>query len=91
MQDYSEKGKNIKINKELAKIYISQLRELAEETGITADIDVIDISKFPEVLNISNQDNEEILVNSYIDEKLEKAPKEVYEIAVKRLEDVING
>ncbi len=60
LQDYSEKGKNIKINKELAKVYISQLRELAEETGITADIDVIDISKFPEVLNISNQDNEEI-------------------------------
>ena len=60
LQDYSEKGKNIKINKELAKVYISQLRELAEETGITADIDVIDISKFPEVLNISNEDNEEI-------------------------------
>ena len=60
LQDYSEKGKNIKINKELAKVYISQLRELDEETGITADIDVIDISKFPEVLNISNQDNEEI-------------------------------
>lgn len=60
LQDYSEKGKNIKINKELAKVYISQLRELAEETGITANIDVIDISKFPEVLNISNEDNEEI-------------------------------
>ena len=60
LQDYSEKGKNIKNNKEVAKVYISQLRELAEETGITADIDVIDISKFPEVLNISNQDNEEI-------------------------------
>ena len=60
LQDYSEKVKNIKINKELAKVYISQLRELAEETGITADIDVIDISKFPEVLNISNEDNEEI-------------------------------
>ena len=59
LQDYSEKGKNIKINKELAKVYISQLRELAEETDITADIDVIDISKFPEVLNISNEDNEE--------------------------------
>lgn len=59
LQDYSEKGKNIKINKELAKVYISQLRELAEETGITANIDVIDISKFPEVLNITNEDNEE--------------------------------
>lgn len=63
LQDYSEKGKNIKINKELAKVYISQLRELAEETGITANIDVIDISKFPEVLNISNEDNEEIYWN----------------------------
>lgn len=63
LQDYSEKGKNIKINKELAKVYIFQLRELAEETGITANIDVIDISKFPEVLNISNEDNEEIYWN----------------------------
>ena len=63
MQDYSEKGKNIKINKELAKIYISQLRELAEETGISANIDVIDISKFPEVLSISDEDNEELYWN----------------------------
>ena len=60
LQDYSEKGKSIKINKELAKVYIAQLRELAEETGITANIDVIDISKFPEVLNISNEENEEM-------------------------------
>ena len=44
-----------------------------------------------EVLYIIYQDNEEILVNSYIDEKLGEAPQEVYEIAVKRLEDVING
>lgn len=60
MVDYSEKGKSIKINKELAKVYISQLKELAQETGITSNIDVIDISKFPEVLNITNEDNEEI-------------------------------
>lgn len=63
MIDYSEKGKSIKINKELAKVYISQLRDLAEETGITSNIDVIDISKFPEVLNVSNEDNEEIYWN----------------------------
>lgn len=60
MQDFSEKGKTIKINKELAKVYISELRELAKETGISSNIDVIDISKFPEVLNISNEENEEI-------------------------------
>ena len=60
MQDFSEKGKTIKINKEIAKIYISQLKELAEETGISSNIDVIDISKFPEVLNISNDEIEDI-------------------------------
>lgn len=60
MQDFSEKGKSIKINKEIAKVYISELRELANETGISSNIDVIDISKFPEVLNISNEENEEV-------------------------------
>ena len=31
MNDFSEKGKNIRINKEIAKIYIEQLKELADE------------------------------------------------------------
>ena len=52
---------------------------------------MFNITLYKGVQYIIYQDNEEILVNSYIDEKLEKAPKEVYEIAVKRLEDVING
>lgn len=60
IHDTSEKSKSIKINKEIAKIYISQLRELADETGIMSNISVTDISKFPEVLNISNEDNEEL-------------------------------
>lgn len=63
MQDYSEKGKNIKINKELAKVYISQLKELAEETGIVDDLGITEVSKFPEVLNITNEENEEIYWN----------------------------
>ena len=46
MVDYSEKGKAIKINRELAKVYISELRELAQETGISQDINVIDIINF---------------------------------------------
>ena len=54
-------------------------------------LEVLDTFLYKGVQYIIYQDNEEILVNSYIDEKHEKAPKEVYEIAVKRLEDVING
>ena len=34
MQDFSEKGKEIKLNRELAKAYIEELKQLAEETGI---------------------------------------------------------
>lgn len=60
LDDYSEKGKEIKINKEMAKVYISQLKELSEETGIDCNINVIDISKFPEVLKISDDENEEL-------------------------------
>ena len=60
MNDFSEKGKSIKINKDIAKIYIEQLKELAQETGIRDTIGVTEISKFPEVLNITNEENEEL-------------------------------
>ncbi len=54
-------------------------------------LEVLDTFLYKGVQYIIYQDNEEILVNSYIDEKLGEASQEVYEIAVKRLEDVING
>ena len=54
-------------------------------------LEVLDTFLYKGVQYIIYQDNEEILVNSYIDEQLGEAPQEVYEIAVKRLEDVING
>ena len=60
MQDYSDKGKAIKINTEIAKVYISELKQLAEETGISSNIEIMDISRLPEVLNISNEENEEL-------------------------------
>ena len=54
-------------------------------------LEVLDTFLYKGVQYLIYQDNEEILVNSYIDEKLGEASQEVYEIAVKRLEDVING
>jgi len=59
--DYSEKGKEIKLNKELAKAYINELSDLASETGVRCDINVIDISRFPDVLNIKDDENEETI------------------------------
>ena len=63
MEDFSEKGKEIKLNKELAKAYINELKNLADETGIKCDINVIDITKYPDVLNIKDEENEELIWN----------------------------
>ena len=58
----SETGKEIKINAELAKKYIEELRKLKDETGVIDNIGIIDVSKMPEVLNIkANDEDEEIL------------------------------
>lgn len=54
-----QEGKNIKINQELAKVYIKELRELAEKENISSNIEAIDISKFPDVLTIDNEDFDE--------------------------------
>lgn len=56
-------GKNVKINKEIAKIYIQELKELAEETGIEANFRAIDISKMPDVLEIKNEDDEDLIMS----------------------------
>lgn len=60
-ENNSAKGKDIKINKELAKIYIQELKELANKNGINDNIPVTEISKFPEVLAIQNVEDEEII------------------------------
>lgn len=60
--NFGIEGKNVVINKELAKEYIKELKELAEETDIEAKIRVTEISKLPDVLNIQEiEENEDFL------------------------------
>ena len=57
----SLEGREIKINTEIARMYIKELRNLAESEGIIEDIPVTEISKLPDVLTIqTNQDDETI-------------------------------
>jgi len=62
-ENNSAEGKNIKLNKELASIYIKELKELAEQNGINSSIPVTEISKFPDVLTIENVEDENIIWN----------------------------
>ena len=76
--NYSEEGKSIQINKEIAKVYIKSLKELAKEENINANIEVSEITRLPDVLAIKNNEDEDkikqeltITVNSAIDKLIE--------------------
>ena len=69
-------GKDIKINKEIAKVYIKELKELAAEEDIQANIEVTEISKMPDVLQIVNKED---------DDKIKEELKQVVNIALDNL------
>ena len=60
-ENNSAQGKNIQINTDIAKIYISELRKLAEQENISSNIEVTEISKYPDVLSIQNVEDEETI------------------------------
>ena len=63
----SLEGRDIKINTEIARMYIKELRNLAESEGIVADIPVTEISKLPDVLTIQNNQDDETIKNELLE------------------------
>ena len=60
----SEKGKSIKINMELAKVYVQEIKKLAEDANIIDNVSVMEVTKLPEVFTIKlEEDDEELLWN----------------------------
>lgn len=66
-QNNSTEGKEIKINTEVAKIYIDELKKLAKQENILANIEVTEISKFPDVLTIQNNQEDEAIKNELLE------------------------
>lgn len=74
-ENYSNKGTTIRINKDLAKEYIKELKALADEADLRFDLNVIDVSRFPEILKLEDEDNDELIgqeVMIALDDALEK-------------------
>ena len=61
--DFSNKSKNVVLNKEIAKEYIKQLREIADENNLSENISVVEIAKLPDILNSIDSDNDEELAS----------------------------
>lgn len=57
--DFSNKSKNVVLNKEIAKEYIKQLREIADENNLSENISVVEIAELPDILNSIDSDNDE--------------------------------
>ena len=66
-------GKNILINKDIARLYIKELEELANENNIASGLRATEISKLPEVLNIVIDEDDEDKIWSDLNECLEDA------------------
>ena len=71
--NYGVEGKKVVLNKRLAELYINQLRELAEETNIEKEIKVTDISRLPDVLNVSAEEENSQIIWNELSECLENA------------------
>ena len=80
-ENNSKEGKNIKINTEIAKMYINELKKLAQEENISSNIEVTEISKFPDVLSIQNTEDEETIKKEIL-EVLENAINNLIEMRI---------
>ena len=56
--NYTNEGKEVVINKDLAKLYIKELKELAIEENLNDNIRVTEITKMPDVLQVKNDECE---------------------------------
>lgn len=66
-ENNSIEGRTIKINTELAKAYIEELRKLAEEENLSDNIEVNDIVKYPDVLIVQENQEDETIKNEIIE------------------------
>lgn len=66
-ENNSIEGRTIKINTDLAKAYIEELRKLAKEENLSENIEVNDIAKYPDVLIVQEDQEDETIKNEIIE------------------------
>ena len=86
-EDYGQEANEVKINTELAKIYIRELKRLAIEENISSNIEVTEISKFPDVLKIKS-DFDESAIKEEILQVVNDATNKLVEMRTKEGEQI---
>lgn len=57
-EEYSEKGRSLRLNMELAKLYFEAMQRIGTELGLSGEIPVQQIAMQPEVLQLSEEPEE---------------------------------
>lgn len=60
--NYTNEGKDVVINKDLAKLYIKELRDLAIEEHLSDNLNITEITKMPDVLQLKNNEGENDII-----------------------------
>lgn len=94
----SQEGRELRIDKELAKTYIEKVKEISEEESILSNINVVEILKLPDVLNMKyNQEDEQIkqetisVLQVAIEQLLnmrKEEGKKIYDDLIRRIEAI---
>lgn len=66
--NYSDEGKDVVINKELAQNYIEELRQLALENNLDDKIRVTEVAKMPDVLQLKIEDDDSDIIWQELEE-----------------------
>ena len=60
--NYTNEGKDVVINKDLARLYIKELRDLAIEEHLSDNLNITEITKMPDVLQLKNNEGENDII-----------------------------
>ena len=66
LENNSEIGKSVRLNTELAKEYVKELRRLCDEAGLEENISATEIVKLPEVLKLQSNEEDETIEKELI-------------------------
>lgn len=90
-ENFSNKGNAIRINRELAKEYLKELKSLADETNLDFNVNVIDVSRLPEILKIEDEEDGELISSELmlaVDEAIQNFVKMRETEGIKLIEDI---
>lgn len=87
-EDFSETGSCVKYNRELAAEYLAYLRQMAEEFCLDDDVRVSTLARYPEVLTLEEQEEDEEELWRELDKALKQAAEAFVETRIKEGENL---